>query len=427
MSEGVTRREFAAVSVGAAMALSTGTQASDAVRLGFIGVGNRGMQLLRAALSLPDVRVTALCDVFRPHLDAAAATVAANVPLHGDYRRMLESPDVDAVVIATPDHWHALQTIDACEAGKDVYVEKPLSLTVREGRAMVEAARQTNRVVQCGLQRRSSPAYQHLARYVRAGGVGKVTVARAYRLSNMHPLGIGRAPDGPPPPGLDWDMWLGPSPKRPYNPIIAPYKFRWWKAYSSQVANWGVHYFDAIRWALGEQAPSSVCALGGRYAVEDARDIPDTMEVTFEFASGRILVFGQYEASGAPAMVRGEIELRGTQGLISADESGYEVTPEQGGQYQSREPRMEPYSHRVPRGSLDAAHLANFVSCVRTRQRPACDVEDGHRSTVFAHLANISLATRARLDWDAASERFLGHPRANGLLHTAYRRPWRLR
>src|SRR5262249_32834211 len=160
----------------------------------------------------------------------------------------------------TPDHWHAIQVSMACGAGKDVYAEKPLSATVREGRRMVEAARKHDRVVQVGLQRRSSPLYARLAELVQSGAIGKVTLARTCFANNMTPTGIGVSPDSEPPAGLDWDMWLGPRPSRPFNDRIMPYKFRWWHLYSSQMANWGVHFFDAMRWIVGERAPASLSA-----------------------------------------------------------------------------------------------------------------------------------------------------------------------
>lgn len=237
--------------------------------------------------------------------------------------------------------------ITACDAGKDVYVEKPLSITVHEGRRMVEAARRNNRVVQVGTHRRSSTMYTELADLVQSGKIGKVTVSRAYRLSNMYPAGIGKSEPSEPPPGLNWDMWLGPRPERPFQATIVPYKFRWWDIYSSQVANWGVHYLDAIRWLTGDLAPSSVCAMGGRYVVDDDRTIPDTMEVTFEFTSGRLASLGQYEASGNPMLRRGELEIRGTEGTLYIDDKGYEIVPERGGQFQDPKPRMKPVQ-KVP-------------------------------------------------------------------------------
>jgi len=427
-TDSFTRREFAAgaLTIGALGAGGV-IGANERVRLGFIGVGNRGMQLLEAALKQEDVEVAAFCDVYKPYLDRALQRLGRDVPVFGDYRRMLERKGMDAVVIATPDHWHALQTVDACEAGLDVYVEKPLSITIYEGRRMVEAARRNKRIVQVGLQRRSSPVYAEVGELVRSGHIGKVTLAQCHRINNMFPKGIGHSPDSAPPAGLDWDMWLGPRPRRPFNPNIAPYKFRWWKAYSSQVANWGVHYFDAIRWLLDEQAPVSISAHGGRYAVADDRDIPDTMEVIFEFPSGRLLTFGQYEASGVPALRSGEIELRGTLGTLYVGGSGYEIVADKGGQFQDWGPRIESRQVKRQGGDLDALHMRNFLDCVKSRSKPACDVEEGHRSTTFAHLANIALATKSRIEWDPAAERIVGNSRANTLLHYRYRAPWRLR
>jgi predicted dehydrogenase len=424
MEIGMTRREFAATAAVSAAGLRVKAGA-DKIRLGFIGIANRGSQLLNGALQSADVEVVALCDVHQAALDKWKAKLPA-AETFTDYRKMLERKDFDAVFIATPDHWHALQMIAACETGKDVYCEKPLSITIHEGRRMVEAARRTNRVVGVGLQRRSSPMYREIAKMVQSDVLGKVTVARAYRLSNMWPNGIGKAEDGPPPTGLDWDMWLGPRPRRAFNPTIAPYKFRWWKAYSSQVGNWGVHYFDILRMILGEEAPISVSAHGGRFAVDDMRDIPDTMEVTFEFASGRLLVFGQYEASGVPAMKFGEVELRGTNGALYGDLNGYEILPERGGQFQTTEPRMAAAKVEVQERELEVWHIRNFLDCVKSRQQPNCPIEEGHRSTVFAHLANIALATKSRIEWDAKAERIVGNARANELLHYKYREPWKL-
>jgi len=424
----ITRREFA-TGVAALGATAVGSQTRDAnerVRLGFIGVGNRGGQLLSAALKNPDVEIVALCDVYAPYLDRAQARLGRPAAVYADYRKLIERPEVDAVIVATPDHWHALQTVDACDAGKDVYVEKPLSVTIVEGRKMVEAARRNNRIVQVGLQRRSSGLYAELGELVRGGLIGKVTLAQCHRINNMYPNGIGRAPDGPAPDGLDWDTWLGPRPRRPFNPNIAPYKFRWWKAYSSQVGNWGVHYFDALRWVLGERAPVSVSAHGGRFAVDDDRDIPDTMEVIFEFASGRLLTFGQYEASGVPALRSGEVELRGTLGTIYAGSNGYEVVADKGGQFQDWQPRLDTKQVKRQDGNLDDLHMRNFLDCVKSRKAPACDVEEGHLSTVFAHLANIALACRARIEWDPNAERVTSNRAANSLLHYRYRAPWHL-
>jgi len=421
--------------------------ANEKIRVGFIGIGNRGTQLLTRFMKQDDVEVAALCDVYEPFLmrdyskvdqglkDALGNKIPKmtenlgdNVTRYKDFRQMLDRKDIDAVVIATPDHWHAVQAIMAMQAGKDVYVEKPLSVTIHEGRKMVEAAKRYNRVVQVGLHRRSSKAYAQIAEHVRTGSIGKVTVGRAYRVSNMAPGGIGRLPDSAPPKGLDWDMWLGPRPKRAYKDNLVLYKFRWWEFYSSQMANWGVHYCDAMRWAITEQAPISISAHGGRFAVDDDRTIPDTMQVTFEMPSGALIVFGQYEADGGPALVDGEVELRGTRGNLycGAEGAAYKIVPSKGGQFNEDAPKIEPLTAEKIDGDLTVQHIRNFCDCVKSRRKTNCDMETGHRSTSFALLANISLATKSRIDWDPKDERIVNNKPANKLLHYKYRKPWKL-
>ncbi len=239
-------------------------------------------------------------------------------------------------------------------------------------------------------------------------------MARAAFASNMTPAGIGHAPDSPPPPGLDWDLWLGPRPDRPFRTTIMPYKFRWWSLYSSQIANWGVHYFDIIRWLTGELAPSSVTTHGGRFAVADDRTIPDTSETIFEHASGMLTCFSIHEANGQPMLARGaEVELRGTIGTAYANINGYEIVPERGGAFQDPKPRRKGEIVKADDGDLDSQAARDFLDAVKARRRPAADIEEGHRSTTFAHLANIALATRKRLDWDAQAERFVGCDEAN--------------
>ncbi len=427
-------------------AIQTGTRMADAVRVGFIGVGNRGTQLLQGFMAQKDCRVVALCDVYEPYLSRDRAQVdpellatlgglvprmgekfEAPVARHKDFRRLLEQKDVDAVVISTPDHWHAIQTIMAFEAGKDVYVEKPLAITISEGRRMVEAGRRHRRVAQVGLHRRSSNLYRHIHKLIQQGRIGKVSVARAYRTSNMFPNGIGRYPDAPPPKGLDWDAWLGPRAMRPYRYSIAPYKFRWWADYSSQMGNWGVHYCDAIRWMLDEEAPVSVTAQGGRYVTGDDRTIPDTLEVTFEFASGRLLVFAQYEGCGSRALASGEIEFCGTLGNLypGTEAHGCRIIPSRPGQFQKEAATASDEEIAPMDGDLTHQHIRNFLDCVKSREKCNCDLETGHRSTTFAHLANIALATRSRLEWDASKERILNNREANRLLDYEYRAPWK--
>lgn len=427
MAPNLTRRTFvkSGAAITAMLASSRAFGANERIRLGVIGVGNRGGQLIGAAQAHADAEIVAVCDVFKPYRDEWADKLGSGVGKYGDFREVLDRNDVDAVLIATPDHWHAIQTIQACRAGKDVYVEKPMCFTVREGRRMVEVAKETDRVVQVGTQRRSSAMYAELGERIRSGDVGKVTVSSAYRISNMFPRGMGRAADCDPPADLDWDMWLGPRPLRPFNPNIAPYKFRWWKEYSSQMTNWGVHYFDLLRWLIGETAPASVSAHGGVYAVDDDRTIPDTLQAVFEFAVGHLMLFGQYEASGNSALPS-EVELRGTLGTVYAGARGYVIKPEKDGQFQDGGRKAEAVEVKVNEGDVTVAHLRNFLDCVKSRRRPNADVEDGHRSTTIAHLGNIALETKSRIEWDSALERITNNEEANERLHYEYRPPWTL-
>ena len=459
-TQSLSRRTFlkqsAAATAGAALAaesfgapaLPAAAGANERIRVGFIGVGNRGTQLLRGFMAQPDCTVAALCDVYEPYTTRDRSQVDPEmiksvgeglIPKMGeqfetpparytDFRRLLERKDIDAVVIATPDHWHAVQTILAFDAGKDVYVEKPLTVNIGEGRKMVQAQQRTGRVAQVGLHRRSSKLYGHIHELLRQGKIGQVTLARAYRVSNMAPVGIGRYPDAPAPKNLDWDLWLGPRAARPFRYSIAPYKFRWWQEYSSQMGNWGVHYCDAIRWMLDEEAPTAVTAHGGRFVLEDDRTIPDTMEVTFEFASKRLLVFGQYEAGGAVPLQNGEIEFCGTLGNLypGAEARGCKILPSGRGQFQAGARAGAPEEIAAMDGDLTPQHIRNFLDCVKSRQPCNCTLEAGHRSTTFAHLANMALMARTRLEWDARQERVTNHAQANQLLDYTYRLPWKI-
>ncbi len=458
-AQGISRRKFlknSVVAAGTTLSVEAvgvpSTQsrpgANERVRVGFIGVGNRGTQLLQGFLAQADCQIAALCDVYEPYLSRDKSQVdpeilkslsEGRVPSMGerfespvarykDFRRLLEQKDLDAVVVATPDHWHAVQTIMAFEAGKDVYVEKPLTITIAEGRKMVEAERRHGRIAQVGLHRRSSKLYHQLHSMIQQGKIGRVSIARAYHTSNMFPDGIGKYPDAPPPKGMDWDFWLGPRAMRPYRYSIAPYKFRWWQDYSSQMGNWGVHYCDAMRWMLDEEAPTAVSAHGGKFVVDDDRTIPDTMEVTFEFASGRLMVFGQYEACDSKPLPNGEIEFCGTLGSLYPGEEaqGFKILPARRGQFQQKTPQIEAQEGTRMDGDLTHQHIRNFLDCVKSRGKCNCDLETGHRSTTFAHLANIALAMRSRLEWDAKKERFTNNEKANQMLDYAYRAPWKL-
>ena len=430
--------------------------ANDKVRMGFIGVGNRGSQLLSLFMKQPDVEVVALCDIYEPYLMRDSAKIdirykegfigkggqvpkldevfGKEVKRYNDYRKLLDDKNIDAVCIATPDHWHALQTIHTLQAGKDVYVEKPLTQTILEGRKMVETQAKSKQVCAVGLNRRGSVIYQKLAKEIQEGKIGKVTVGKASHINDMFPDGIGKMKPENPPKDFNWDVWLGPRAFIPYQYNIAPYTFRWWKDYSSQMGNWGVHYMDVIRWMMGETAPIAVSAHGGKYVLNDDSTIPDTLEVIFEFASGAIITFSDNEACSGKPTPFGELELRGTKGTLYADEYSYKITPATKGQFQKWSKLMEPEEFTSPAklladGSSSSSTtnlIRNFLDCIKTRNTPLCSLEEGHRSTSFAHLANIALATRERLQWDAVKERFTNSEAANKLLHYEYRKPWKL-
>lgn len=428
----ISRREFnrtGAVAVAGLTALQTTRVlgANNRIRLGFLGVANRGGQLISAFQKHDDMEIVAICDVSDSTLEAVGKRLEGRAEKFEDFRHVLDRPDVQGIVIATPDHWHAIQTIQACQRDKDVYVEKPVSLTVREGRAMVNAARKYDRIVQVGTHRRSGKLYAEAAALVQSGKLGKVTIARSFHRSNMYPNGIGKAPPTAPPTDLNWDMWLGPRPSRPYQATIAPYKFRWWTEYCCQISNNGVHSLDMIRWLMKAKAPTSICCMGGKYALDDDRTIPDTEEAVYEFPEGWLTLFGMYEANGNPTMARGGfVELRGTQGTLYASDRTVEVVPEEGGQFQERGPRMEPIELKGTDGDLTVQHARNFLDCMRSRERPNSDIEEGHRSTTMSLLAKISLAVRQRIEWDPETEQITNHAEANTMLHYEYRGDWKL-
>ncbi|MBX5495810.1 MAG: Gfo/Idh/MocA family oxidoreductase, partial [Bryobacteraceae bacterium] len=329
MSE-FSRRDFTrAAGLATALSYSRVLGANDRVRMGYIGVGNRGDQVHEAFLEHGDQQTVAVCDLRESYMDLAVQKSRSNPKKYKDYRKLLDDKDVDAVVIATPDHWHAIQFIDACNAGKDVYVEKPLALTVYEGRKMVETAERTKRVVQVGIHRRSAKYLQEAAQFVREGGIGEVTVAKGWHLTNEWPLGIGTSKETAPPSEEEWEQWLGPAPKVPYKPSRTYYTFRWFYNYSGgQVTNFGVHYVDMLRWCMGKDSPRSVTAMGGKYVIRDDREIPDTLEVLWDY-DGALMVFSQYNANAAPGNIQGaEMEIRGTKGTLYIHSGRWEVVPE---------------------------------------------------------------------------------------------------
>ena len=464
------RREFIKAGVltaGAVMApniLKAGSR--EKVRMGFVGVGNRGTQLLHIFMKDPKVEVTALCDVYEPNLrrddsafdpkflewglkgrlpnfrnrdgslkkqevELAARIKSGACKLYSDYKVLLADRNVDAVCIATPDHWHAIMTIDAIRAGKDVYCEKPLTATVAEGRAMVNAQKDSDQIVAVGLNRRGNDAYRELKKAIDTGAYGTFRTGRAARVSNIFPNGLGHCPPCDPPKGLDWDKWLGPRAYRPYKYTTAPYYFRWHVDFSSQVGNWGVHYLDAMRWMMDERAPRYITAVGGKYytPASDA-EIPDTMFCIYEFASGKVMEFNVFEGGRSNPIRQGELELASGDATIFASQRGWDIVPSKSKEFNNPVKPFEPQTYVFKEALLDDGSaesatknvIGDFVDrCLDRNPAVLCPLEEGHRSTCFAHLANIAYKLGRRLEWDADAERFTNCDEANKLLHYAYR------
>ncbi len=402
-----------------ALASKSVSGANDRVRVGLIGCGGRGKQDWTSFLKQPDVEPVAVCDLYDPFRAKGIEMTEGRAKGFQDFRKLLEQKDIDAVIVAVPDHWHALMTTAACAAGKDVYCEKPLSLTVAEGRKMVAAARKYNRVVQTGSQQRSGSHYAQAVKLIQDGGIGEVHRINAGMQRNIFPgLKPTEMASGPL-PTFDWDMWLGPAPKRPFDPFRCIYNFRWFWDYSGgQMTNWGAHHLDIARWIVNAEAPTQVAGFGGRYSLTDGGETPDIQQVTYQFPKVVVNWTVSEVGQGKPVT----LDIYGTKGMLTLLRSGFAVLPEVEGK--DKKPMME--ALQVKGGDLDGAHARSFLDCVKSRQRPSADVEEGHRSAVMCHLGNISTRLGRSLKWDAAAERVVGDHEANQMLERPYRAPWHL-
>ncbi len=426
----ITRRDFhrttIALGVSGALASVRVSGANDRVNLGIIGSGGRGRSVWGNFLKQPDVDGIAVCDVYEPFKEAAAKAAATPAKTYVDFRELLDQRDVNVVIVATPDHWHALQTVAACQAGKDVYVEKPLSLVVREGRLMVDAARKHQRVVGVGSQQRSGTHYAKAVELIQGGAIGTVHQITAGMTRNVMPGFVARELRGGLTKDLDWDRFLGPAPERPFDPFRGIYHFRWFWDYSGgQMTNWGAHHLDIARWALGEQAPVTVAGFGGRFAIKDGGETPDVQDVLYQFPTATI----NWSTREINKGKSDELVFNGTKGSLSITRSGFTVTPET---WTGQDPANPDAKNEAPAmapmtetgGNLDALHIRNFLDCVKSRQRPNADVEEGHRTAVMCHLGNLSTRLGRSLRWDAEKEQCVGDAEANALLTKAYRKPW---
>ncbi len=397
------------------------TAPSDMINLGFIGTGKQGRGLTGSFLKTGQTRIVALSEVYQAKaqltLDAIKATYAkapelgsySEVPLYNDFRELLALKDVDAVVIATPDHWHAAMAVRAAEAGKDIYCEKPLSLTVREGRAMVNAARKYNRVFQTGSMQRSSPEFRQAVELVRNGYIGDIKSIKV----NVGPPPVAyNLPAEPLPEGLDWTLWLGPNAPAAFNSELAPPTskdvFPNWRNYKEfgggMVTDWGAHMFDIVQWALDmdNSGPTEVIA-------PDGKEHPF---LTYKYANGVVMTHEKWEWNNA-------IHFMGTEGEIKLQRKKIETTPTHLSEKKIGDQQKHVYT------STD--HYKDFLDAMRTRKKPICDVETGHRTATVCNIGNIAYQLQRPLQWNAGKEQFKDDKEANALLGRPMLNDWKIK
>ncbi len=434
MAETVTgRREFLKAAGGAALtsALFTGTVkgANDKVNVAFIGTGRMGSGNIGYAAKVPGFQIVAVCDVYQPALERAQAQARRlgfdGVKAVKDFREILADKSIDAVSIATPDHWHAYLTVEACKAGKDVWVEKPSCVYVEEGQKMVEAARKYKRVVQAGTMQRSGPFFQKAREIVKSGDLGDISFCRTFQAGTTPKDGFGNPPDSAPPAGLDWDLWLGPAPKRPFNANRwGVGEDRWstfryfWDYAGGAMTDWGVHLMDIVQFAFDEAMPVSVAAQGGKFYVSDNTETPDTMLVTYRYPG----FVGSYESRTAnPFPMYNDTygtSFHGTKATLMVNRGGYWIFPNEKGKEPISETRRE-------LSEMNVRHWNNFLECLRSRQKPISDIETCVRTTTTCILANLALRHGMTLDWDEKAFTVKQHE-AKQYLKAKYRAPWKL-
>lgn len=398
-----SRREFinqtTTVAAGVAFTAASWNKvlgANERVRLGVIGTGNRGSDVMRVFQKESDVEVIALCDCYDKHLNAALGMTEGKAKTYTDYRALLDSKEVDAVLIATPDQWHKQMAIDGCKAGKDIYVEKPLTFSIEEGHEIIKAVKASNRVMQVGLQQRSGEHYFEAKKeFVDKGKLGNITLARTWWHGNGYHL---RKPNfTEQPPGLDWKAFLGPVKFRPFN----AHQFYNWRAYldfgGGQITDLFTHWIDVVHWFIGDDLPIAATAAGGVYYYNDGRTAPDTIAIHLEYPKKWIATF---EATLVPGARGAEIEFMGTEGRLVINRGGFT--------YQEKSVRGGAQSEPIVRRnnkSLEELHVKNFIACVKARQLPNSDVVSGHRSALASHLGKMAYLQKERVTFNPVSEK----------------------
>ncbi len=402
--------------------------AADKIRVGLIGCNNMGWSNLREHVVLPEVECIALCDIDESVLNKRASELQAmtgsKATLYKDFRKLLENKEIDAVIIATPDHWHCLNTVYALQAGKDVYVEKPLANSIEECNIMLAAAKKYGRVVQVGQWQRSGPHWQSAIEYVRSGKLGKISHVKNWLyysgFKELKPL-----QDSGVPKGIDYDMWLGPAPKRKFNANRFHGKWRYFWDYGGGImTDWGVHLLDMAFAGTESQYPKSVMSTGGKYSFPNsAMETPDTQFTTFDFEN--YVVSWEHVTGSTPGLYGNNycgVAFVGSNGTLVVDRDKWRLFPEvASGQY-----LLAAVPEQRGSGNDLALHVKNFIECIKTRSKTACDIETARNVAVNAQLGNIAMKTGRKLYWDNEANSFINDKEANQFIKPEYSGNWEL-
>ena len=407
---------------------------NDKIQVGLIGCKGMGFANLASMLKLSEVELVALCDVDKEVLSMRTADLSkagiGKPKWYNDYRDLLNDQDVHIVIIGTPDHWHCLQLCDAISAGKDVYCEKPIANSIEECQIMLQVVEKSDRMVQIGQWQRSQPHFVDAIDFVHSGKLGEIRLAKAWAYQGwMMPVDV--KPDGPVPEGVDYKMWLGPAPTRPFNPNRFHFNFRWfWDYAGGLMTDWGVHLIDYALYGMKAGTPNSVSAMGGKFAYPgDASETPDTLQTIFEYDNYSIL---WEHATGISEGNYGRdhgIAFIGNNGTLIIDRGGWEVVAEEEFQGWGKEgiDRMEPVPLQPNQGSGLDLHTANFISSVKSRDRASLNapIQVGYDAALVCHMGNISFKTGSRINWNDDRGKF-SDKNANKLIEAKYYNGWRL-
>ena len=407
---------------------SAGVGANDKIGVGLIGCNGMGFEDLKAFLRNPEVECIALSDIDENVLNNRAAetekiTGKKVKHLYKDWRKLIDNKDIDLVIVGTPDHWHCLQMVSACQAGKDVYCEKPLGNSIEECNIMVRAAQKYNRVVQVGQWQRSDPHWQDAMQFVHSGQLGKIRTVRVFSYQGWCPS-IPVKPDEAVPAGVDYDMWLGPAPKRPFNRNRFHFTFRWfWDYAGGLMTDWGVHLLDYALEGMNVGLPTRVFSGGGKFAYpDDAMETPDTLMATYAYDDFNIIWDHACGINHGLYNRKEGLAFYGENGTMVLDRAGWEVIPV----VSNNVARMEAVPFKKGEGKGLYNHVGNMLSCIKSRELPNADVAIGARVAKMAHLANISCRVQREVHWDDKNNLFVGDNEATALSKAYYRAPWEL-